>query len=102
MKKKELEIFKEFTGILYDAGVIDIKTIAGSINIETTAGTVNIQGNLSVNIKSAVKVNLEAPLVDIGGSPVRGGVVNGGVAGHKDYLTGLNLLGSTTVTCNSA
>ena len=25
MKKKELEIFKEFTGILYDAGVIDIK-----------------------------------------------------------------------------
>lgn len=83
------------------AGVIDIKTLAGSINIETVAGTVNIQGTLSVNIKSAVKVNLESPLVDIGGSPVRGGIVTSGPAGHRDYLTGLTLLGSTTVTCNS-
>jgi hypothetical protein len=83
------------------AGNISIKTLAGSVEVGTLAGTVKIQGSLGVTIQSAVGVKVEAPKVDIGGLPVRGGIVNSGPAGHKDYLTGLPLLGSSTCTVNS-
>lgn len=83
------------------AGNIAIKTLAGTIDVGTLAGTVKIQGALGVTVQSALSVKLEAPKVDIGGLPVRGGIVNSGPAGHKDYLTGLPLLGSATCTVNS-
>jgi len=83
------------------AGNIDIKTAAGSINVKTIAGNVTIQGTLGVTIKSAVEVKVEAPLVKLGSSPLQGGIVNDGPAGHKCYITGGPHLGSKTVTCNN-
>jgi len=81
-------------------GNIEIKTTAGSIDVKTTTGNVTITGMLGVKIKSAVKVEVEAPQVKIGGMS-QGGVVNSGVAGHKCYITGGPHLGSKTVTCNT-
>lgn len=76
-------------------GNINIKTGLGSINVKTN-GQVTVEGKLSVSIKSAIKVKIEAPMVDIGkGRPLQG-IVTGGPAGHKDYLTGLPLVGSAT------
>jgi hypothetical protein len=83
------------------AGNISIKTIAGSVDVGTTAGTVKITGSLGVTVESVSSIKLKAPKVDIGGLPVRGGIVNSGPAGHKDYLTGLPLVGSSTCSVNS-
>ena len=82
-------------------GNIEIKTMLGSIDIKTTTGNVTISGTLGVKVKSAVKVDIEAPQVKIGGLPMQGGVVNDGPAGHKCYITGGPHLGSKTVTCNN-
>jgi len=81
-------------------GNIEIKTTAGSIDVKTSTGNVTITGTLGVKVKSAVKVEIEAPQVKIGGLP-QGGVVNDGPAGHKCYITGGPHLGSKTVTCNN-
>lgn len=77
-------------------GNIDIKTTLGTINVKTN-GQVTIDGSLGVKIKSAVKVTVEAPLVDIGKMKPLQGIVTGGPMGHKDYLTGLPLIGAFTV-----
>ena len=76
------------------AGNIDIKTKLGSINIKTTLGTVTIKGSLGVKIESAIKVDVIAPLVNIGKLQPLQGIVTGGPAGHLDYITGLPLRGS--------
>jgi len=81
-------------------GNIEIKTTLGSIDVKTSTGNVTISGTLGVKVKSAVKVDIEAPQVKIGGLP-QGGVVNDGPAGHKCYITGGPHLGSKTVTCNN-
>lgn len=80
-------------------GNINIKTGLGSINVKTN-GQVTVEGKLSVSIKSAIKVKVEAPMVDIGQNKPLQGIVTGGPAGHKDYLTGLPLVGS--VTCKAS
>jgi hypothetical protein len=80
-------------------GNIDIKTSFGTINVKTN-GQVNIEGKLGVNIKSALQVKVEAPLVNIGKNKPLQGIVTGGPAGHKDYITGLPLIGS--VTCKAS
>jgi len=81
-------------------GNIELKTSAGSIDVKTTTGNVTISGTLGVKIKSAVKVEVEAPQVKIG-KLAQGGVVNSGISGHKCYITGGPHLGSKTVTCNT-
>lgn len=80
------------------AGNINMSTLAGNVSISTTAGVMNLSA-LRMSLK-AVQIELKAPLVKIG-SLTQGGVVNNGPAGHKDYLTGLPLLGSSSVTCNT-
>ena len=80
------------------AGNINMATLAGNVSISTTAGVMNLSA-LRMSLK-AVQIELKAPLVKIG-SLTQGGVVNNGPAGHKDYLTGLPLLGSSSVTCNT-
>lgn len=79
-------------------GNISVETLLGNISIGTKVGMVNIEG-LTITMK-ALQIKAKAPLVTIG-SLTQGGVVNSGPAGHKDYLTGLPLLGAVTVTCNT-
>lgn len=79
-------------------GNVELKTLAGNITISTLAGVMNLSA-LRMSLK-ALQIELNAPLVKIG-SLAQGGVVNNGPAGHKDYLTGLPLLGSVSVTCNT-
>ncbi len=84
-------------------GNINIKTSVGAVSVSSLAQTVDISGALTVSIKSGVKLNLSGPLVDIGQLPVRGGIVTGlpgpGIS-HLDYLTGLPLSGSKTVSAS--
>ena len=80
-------------------GNIDIGTKAGDVTIGTQAGSVTMTGLAGVNVVGPT-VSLKAPLVTIG-SLTQGGVVNSGPGGHRDYLTGLLLLGSSSVTCNT-
>jgi len=82
-------------------GSIEIKTLLGSVDIGTMTGNVTITGNLGVTVKSAVKVDIIAPQVKVGGLPVQGGIVNDGPSGQKCYITGGPHLGSKTVTCNN-
>lgn len=82
-------------------GNIEIKTTLGSIDVKTSTGNVTISGTLGVKVKSAVKVEIDAPQVKVGGLPIHGGIVNDGPAGHKCYITGGPHLGSKTVTCNN-
>lgn len=85
-----------------NAGSIDITTRAGNVSLKTTAGTMVVEGSISVTIKSAIKVTLDAPLVDVGKSGQMGGIVTGGPSGnHRDYITGAPLIGSLTTKANS-
>jgi hypothetical protein len=77
-------------------GNIDITTGMGTVTVKTN-GQVTIKGNLGVKIQSAAKVTVEAPMVDIGKVKPLQGIVTGGPKGHKDYLTGLPLIGAVTV-----
>jgi hypothetical protein len=79
-------------------GNIDLQSLAGNVTISTIAGVMNLSA-LRLSLK-ALQIELNAPLVKIG-SLAQGGVVNNGPAGHKDYMTGLPLLGSVSVTCNT-
>ncbi|MDO8640280.1 MAG: hypothetical protein Q7R33_01950 [Nitrosarchaeum sp.] len=81
------------------AGNIAIKTTAGTVDVNSVSQKVTINGMLGVDIKSSVKVNVSAPLVDIGSSQVRGGVIT--TLSHLDYVTGAPLLGSFTVKASS-
>jgi len=96
--KRETKIgvgnFKVQVGV----GNIDLKTLVGNVTISTLAGVMNLSA-LRLSLK-ALQIELNAPLVKIG-SLAQGGVVNNGPAGHKDYMTGLPLLGSVSVTCNT-
>ena len=98
---KETDISVGNYSVSVGAGNIDIKTTAGSISVKTSTGDVTIQGTLGVTIKSAVAVKVEAPQVSLGSAP-QGGVVNSGPMGHRCYITGALLMGSKTVSCNSA
>jgi hypothetical protein len=79
-------------------GNINIETILGNVSIGTKVGQMSLEA-LTITMK-ALQITAKAPIVRIG-SLTQGGVVNSGPAGHKDYLTGLPLLGSVTVTCNT-
>lgn len=84
-----------------DIGNIDIKTTVGSINVKTTTGEVTVEGSLGVKIKSNAKVTVDAPIVNIGRNRPLQGIVTGGPAGHRDYITGLPLVGSNTVKASA-
>ena len=85
------------TGILGGKFVVDIK--AGSAEIKTKLGTIEISGT-SIAIKATALVNVEAPLVKLGGGALVGGVVSGlpGNPNHFDFITGSPLKGSSKVS----
>lgn len=82
------------------AGNITLGTKAGNIDISTKAGTITLDATLPVTVKSAIKVVIDAPMVDIG-KVLAGGVVSGtgppNPGGHLDYITGVPIMGSPTV-----
>ena len=82
-----------------NAGNVEINTTTGKINLNSLTQTVDINGQLTVSIKSGVKLKLSGPQVEIGLMPTKGGVVTGlpGIPTHMDYLTGTPLIGSKTV-----
>lgn len=86
------------------AGEIDIETQAGACTFGTAAGLTTITGLAGVTVEGAV-ISLNAAKVTIGalaGNPgTGGGVVNNNISvGHKDYIVGIPLHGSVSVTCN--
>jgi len=88
-------------------GDFEVKVTTGNVTIESTTGTVDVKastqkvtvnGMLSVDVVSATKVNVKAPMVDIGQTPVKGGVVTGLPApSHLDFICGTPLLTSQTI-----
>lgn len=88
-------------------GDFEVKVTTGNITIQTTTGTVEVKsatqkvtvnGMMSVDVISGTQVNVKAPMVNIGQSPVKGGVVTGlPLPSHYDYITGVPLLTSMTV-----
>ena len=54
----------------------------------------------TIDITSNIKVNVNAPLVDLGSSPVKGGIVTN-LTHPVDYVTGLPILGSLTIKASS-
>ena len=80
-------------------GDISMNTIVGNVDIGTTAGQMTLSA-LQITMKALTSVSINSPLVSIGSLP-QGGVVNNGPLGHRDYMTGLLLVGSRTVTCNT-
>jgi len=88
-------------------GDFEVKITTGNITIQTTTGTVDVKsatqkvtvnGMMSVDVISGTQVNVKAPMVNIGQSPVKGGIVTGlPLPSHYDYITGVPLLTSMTV-----
>jgi len=85
-----------------DVGVgdIDVSTDTGDVSLSTYTGKMDFYATQDITATSPVKINLQAPIVQVG-STIQGGVVNSGPLGHRDYLTGLLLKGSASVTCNT-
>jgi hypothetical protein len=80
-------------------GNITIETTTGTVSVKSDTQTVTVNGMLGVDVTSGTQVNVKAPLVNLGQSPVKGGVVTGlPMPSCYDSLTGLPLIGSTTVT----
>jgi hypothetical protein len=81
------------------SGNVVVKTATGKVDITASTQKATIVGMMGVEIKSAAKVVINAPMVEIGGTPAKGGVVTGlpGVPSHMDYITGAPLKGSATV-----
>jgi len=81
------------------SGNVTVKTATGKVDITAATQKATITGLAGVDIKSATKITINAPMVNIGGTPAMGGVVTGlpGVPSHLDYIVGIPLKGSTTV-----
>ena len=77
------------------AGNISFDTLVGNVSIETKAGLMFLSG-VSTKLKGSANVSIEAPITTIGPT---GGVPSGviTVLSHRDYITGLPLVGSFTV-----
>jgi len=84
-------------------GNITIKSTLGTINMSSDTQKVTINGMVGVDIISAATINVQAPLVKIGGMPAQGGIVSGlpGIPSHLDYICGIPLMGSKTVSVMS-
>jgi hypothetical protein len=84
-------------------GSIKIKTKLGAVDIKSSGGVVTVDGGIKTAIKSKAIVEVDAPQVLIGlKGNVVGGVVTGGPTGnHRDYITGLPLVGSFSVLASS-
>jgi hypothetical protein len=82
------------------SGNISLESKAGNIDIKTLGGQITIDSKTQVTLKAAVKIVLDAVMVDIG-KVLAGGVVCGAgpanPAGHLDYMTGSPIMGSPTV-----
>lgn len=80
-------------------GDIEIKTKVGTVLIQTVSDKIDIKGLTDITINGAKILN-KALNVELGKlSTTMGGVVTGvpGIASHYDFITGLPLVGSTTV-----
>ena len=81
-------------------GNFDVNITAGKVTITNNLGTIEISMAGTIDITSNIKVNVNAPLVDLGSSPVKGGIVTN-LTHPVDYVTGLPILGSLTIKASS-
>jgi len=80
------------------AGNIDIITKSGKVTIDAKTQSVKINGLLKVTVNSGTKAEVTAPMVNLGATPARGGVVTGSpTPSHLDFICGIPLLGSSSV-----
>jgi hypothetical protein len=84
------------------AGKYTVSVKAGNIEIGTLTGQAKVNGNLGVVLQSLVKADIKALKVKLGSLPIKGGVVVGlgGIPSHFDYVTGIPLKGSSTVSAS--
>jgi len=82
-------------------GNVTIKTTTGKVDVTAATQKATITGMAGVEIKSATKVTVKAPIVELGSTPMLNGVVTGlpgnGPPSHYDYIVGAPLKGSATV-----
>lgn len=99
---KEIKITAGNYTVEIAAGNIEVKTTVGTIDINSVSNAVTVNGLLNVTIQSGTKISNSAPFVSLGSSPAKGGCVTGlpGVPSHLDYITGLPLIGSTTISAS--
>lgn len=76
-------------------GDASVTTKAGNVELTTAVGTAKV-GGVSVSITGLTSVSVEAPSVSLGLAPTNSGVIT--MLSHKDYMTGLPLIPSMTVT----
>lgn len=81
-------------------GDITAKTLAGDISVSATTGKIDFFALSTITATANQKISLESPLVKVG-SAAQGGIVNDGPSGHLDYIVGILLRASKSVTCNS-
>jgi hypothetical protein len=97
--KKSINIKTGDFEVVITSGNITIKTTTGTVNMSSKTQKVTINGMTAVEIISATKVTVNAPMVELGKIPAKSGVVTGAGASpsHMDFLVGLPLKGSMTV-----
>lgn len=101
-KKTSLTLGNIEESIIAGNRKISIKTgnytldiLAGNINITTKAGKATIDALGGVTISGLAGVTVKGSTVNLGMSPLRGGVITS--LSHLDYTTGIPLRGSLTV-----
>lgn len=77
------------------AGNASVSTKLGNVELTTAVGVAKVAGT-NVSITGQVAASLVAPKVSIGMAPTNSGVIT--MLSHKDYVTGLPLIPSVTVT----
>jgi hypothetical protein len=84
------------------AGQYNVNVKAGNVDIGTLAGQAKLSGKIGVTLQSLVKADVKALKVKLGSLPLKGGVVVGigGIPSHFDYVTGIPLKGSSTVSAS--
>lgn len=80
------------------AGTLEVTTMLGKVVINALTNNVEITGTLKVSLNSGVLIEHLAPMVNLGQSPIRGGVITGLPSpSHYDYIVGSPLVASQSV-----
>jgi hypothetical protein len=83
-------------------GNYSVSTGVGNVSLTAATGAVNLTGTTKINATSAAVINLNAPKVNLGINPIRGGALVGlpGIPSCQCYITGLPYKGSATISAS--
>ena len=84
-------------GFNVGTGSFTAATGAGALALTTAAGTVTFAGTV-ISATALTAISHQAPIVGLGMLPTRSGVIT--MLSHRDYITGMPLIPSLTVTAS--